>query len=100
MQNQRLKNDRPLSVPFLTLYAVNLRIERQEENFNNPAIQYIIDLGGETNSFFPLHLSLTILVNSSIQVCARILVHPILIDAEERIIGGRKAKSWEVAVAS
>ena len=59
-----------------------------------PPIQmarYIV--GWANKQFPPSNLPLTILVNSSIQVCARILVHPIPIDTEERVVGGREAKS-------
>ena len=40
-----------------------------------------------------------ILVNYSIQVCDSILVHPILIDSEERVVGVCEENSWEVALA-
>ena len=47
----------------------------------------------------PSRLPLTIFVNFSIQVCADILVLPILIDAKERVVRGCEENSWEVNIA-
>ena len=35
---------------------------------------------------------------SSIQVCARILVQPILIDSKDRVVSGHEAKYLKVAL--
>ena len=56
-------------------------------------------VGWEIIFFFSSCLPLTILVNSSIQVCARVLVHPILIDAEEHVGDGRDVNSLEFSLA-
>ena len=40
---------------------------------------------------FPPSSTLTILVDKDIQVSTSTLVHPILVDTEERVIGGHEA---------
>ena len=49
--------------------------------------------------FFPSRMTFTIIVDTSIQVDIRILVHPILIDAKMRFFVSQEAKYREVALA-
>ena len=51
-----------------------------------PARWYIIALVGQMHWLFPSLLPLTTLFNPAIQICDRILVHPILVDDEDLII--------------
>ena len=44
---------------------------------------------------FPPILALTILVDPAIQVSIGILVHPILVDTEERVVGSPEADPRE-----
>ena len=53
-------------------------------------------LGG--NVFPQYHLPLTILVDSFIHVCSGILLHPIMIDNEERVVSEREDNSRELAL--
>ena len=99
LQNTCLKNDHLLNVPFPTLYDVEIVSKVLYEPFTNPSIQYVIALGRQTNKFFLSFLPITILANSYIQMCAGILVPPILIDAKEHFSGGREAKSIEVPLS-
>ena len=99
LQNNRLKNDPTLGDPLPTSYAVKLRRESRYRPFPDPARQYVVALGGQTNNFFSSRLPLTILVDSSIQVDTGILVRPILINAEKRIDGGCEADSGEISLA-
>ena len=48
--------------------------------------------------FTPI-LSLTILVDSAIQVSNRIMVQPILVDTEEHVVGGLEADLGEFGCA-
>ena len=58
----------------------------------------VIVLGGQKNPL-PYLLPHTIVFDPSIQVCASISVHPILVNDEEHVIGSREAISGEVALA-
>ena len=98
LKNDCLKNDRPLSVSFPTSYAVKLHSECQEKPFTNPYRQHSIALGGQKNTPPPYCLPPTILVDSSIQLCSKILVHTILIDTKECISGGCVVNSCEVSL--
>ena len=55
--------------------------------------------GWEKKLYFPYLLPLTILFNTAIEVCARILVHPILVNAKEHVIGGCEVISREVTLS-
>ena len=52
LQNNRLKNDLSLSVPFMTSYAVALRSECRDKPFTDPSIRYVIIFLGKQTSFF------------------------------------------------
>ena len=80
LKNSCLNNYCPLSISYPTSYAVKFRSKCRDELFPDPARGYVIALGGQRNKFFAYRLPLIILVDSSIQVCVGILVHPILID--------------------
>ena len=98
LQNNLLKNDQPLVVPFTTSYAIELQCKCWYKTFTKLAIYYVIALGGNV-LFLPSFLELTILVYYSIQVCDGILVHPILIDTTESVVSGHGGKYLEVAIA-
>ena len=59
---------------------------------------YIIELGGQSNYLFTYLFPLNTLFNHYIQVCNNILVQPIIVNAEEHVIGGRDAISGEVVI--
>ena len=48
---------------------------------------YVIELGWKVDKFYPYILTIIILVNSAIQVSYSILVHPILVYTNERVVG-------------
>ena len=58
LQNNHLKNNCLLSVPFPTLYAVKLCRNCWYKPFPNPSRRYVISLGGKTNKVFHLNLHL------------------------------------------
>ena len=99
LQNNSLKNDRPLCVTFPISYAVDLSREVQDKTFLNPDIRYLIALHRQTNKFLPYHLPLTILFDPSIQVCSGVLVHLILIDTKECINGSCEENTLKVDLA-
>ena len=98
LQNNHLKNDHPLGIPFLNLYDANLLHECRDKPFSGTDRRYVIALDGKTKKFLPSCLPLTILVDSSIQVYTRIFMHPILIDDEECVGSGCEVNSWEVSL--
>ena len=93
---QLSEKNHTIRVPLPTSYVVDICRDRQDKTFPYVSIRYVVTLGGQTNKFFSSFLPLTILVYSSIQVDTGILVHPILIDTENRDSGGRGGNSREV----
>ena len=54
--------------------------------FTDTDRRYVVMLVWQKDKFSPLRFTLTILVDPYIQVNTGILVHPILVDTEERVI--------------
>ena len=98
LQNNHMKNDRPLYVSLSIPNSVKIHCKSQDKLLPFPYRKYVIALGGQTNYLFPSLLPLIILFNTAIHMCSRILMHPILVNAEELVIGGHEAISWEVAL--
>ena len=80
------------------LNSVNLHRKNPDIPIPDPSRWYVIALGGHTNQIFHI-LPLTIPLNTTIQMCARILVHPIQVDSEEIIIGEHGVIFLEVSLA-
>ena len=99
LQNNLMKKNRPSCILFLISYVVELCHKVLQKPFPEPDRRYGIELGRETNKFYPANLPLTILVNYSIHVWAGILVNKTLVDAKERIIDNGEEKSLKVALA-
>ena len=78
--------------------SVELNRKSLEKPLPDPDRGYVILLGGQTIYLFIYLLPLTIIFNPDIQVCARVLVHPILVNSEEIVIGNHEAISGEVAI--
>ena len=55
--------------------------------FPNSTRRCVVALGKKTDKFFTPSFPLTIIVDSAIQIISRILVHPILVDTVERVVG-------------
>ena len=81
------------------MYAAKLFCEGRDKIFPNPDKPYVLALGWQKDNFFPPSLPLIILVDPAIQVSTGILVHPILVETEERIGGGHEAEPGEVGHA-
>ena len=86
-QDKQLKNYHLIGVPFLSLYAIDIRCDGWDEIFTEMDRRYVVAFGWQIDKCFPPILPVTTLVNSFIQASSGILVHPILVDTEERIIG-------------
>ena len=95
----RLENDHPLCVRILIPNSVELHPKSLEKPLLDPSRGYVIAVGGQKNYIFPSLLPLTILFNTAIQVCSRIMVQPILVNAEDYVIGRCEAISREEALS-
>ena len=94
-----MENNHPLCVPRLITNSVELYPKSLKKLLPDPAMRYVTALGRKINYLFKSLLPLTILFNQPIQVCARILVHPILVNAGEHVIGGCEEIFGEVDIA-
>ena len=56
------------------------------QNFPNSTRQYVVALDWKKDNFYPPIFPLTILFDSSIYIIYRVLVHPNLVDTEERVV--------------
>ena len=68
-------------------YVVKLRCEEQGETFYQLKQTVLCSVGLANRIVSPPILPLTILIGSAIQVSTGILVLPILVDTEERVVG-------------
>ena len=95
LQDNRLKNDHPLRISFPSSYAVKILCKGWDKQFTNKSRWYVVALGWQSDKFSPPIFPLTILLDSSIQVSTGILVHQILVETEERIVGSIDVKPGE-----
>ena len=72
---------------------------RVETKKPDPARRYVVTLGWQTYKFFSPSFPLNILVDTYIQVGTSILVHPVLVDTEERVVSSHEADPGEVVHA-
>ena len=84
---KNLKNNHPIGVPFMSSYAVNIHCEDWGNVFTNLTRRYVISLGWKTEKFSSPILPLTILVDYTIHMIYSILVHSILLDTKEQVVG-------------
>ena len=77
--------------------SVKFHRNNSNKSISDLTRRYVVALGGHTNQFFSPLLTLTILFNYTIQMCYRIFVYPILIDAKYIVIGGREALARELS---
>ena len=94
-----MKNDPLIRVPMVISNSVELHKNNPDIPITDPTRRYVTSLVGHTNNLFLYLLLLTILLNPIIQMCVRILLHLMLVDAKEIIIASREAISVEVAHA-
>ena len=99
LHNNHPKNDFLLQIPLLIPDSVKLHQKSRDKPLPKPSSWYVIELGGQKNWFSPYLLPLTIQLNPTIQVCDRILVHSILVNSKDPVIGACEAISGEVSLA-
>ena len=86
LQNNHLKNYHPLHIPMSIPNSIDIHLKSIEKT-PDMTRWYVILLSGQTNYPFLSLLPLTILFNTTIQVCDSILVQPIPVNSEEHVIG-------------
>ena len=98
LQNNCLKSNHPLRVPTSILNSVEIHQKSSDKLIPDTDIWYVISLGGQKKLLSPYLLPPTILFNTAIKMCARMLVHPILVDTKELIISDRDVIFGEIAL--
>ena len=87
LQDNGLNHDRPLRVTLPISYPVKLCRNGPDKYSPEFSEWYAVVLGWHTDDFFSFSLPLTILCGSAIQIVSWILLHPILVEPKEHVVG-------------
>ena len=82
-----MKHNHPLRVSLPIAYPIELHRNDSEKYPPDFPIWYVIALSSQIEDFSPPSLPLTILCDSAIQMVSWILVHPIMVDPKEHVVG-------------